>query len=62
MLNCSRQLDEYFIVAFTQLYKWIIFWQKLAKKKQTNKREQDSSAEMSFKHLSHWITGLKKIS
>ena len=38
------------------------FLATISKKNQTNKREQDSSAEMSFKHLSHWITGLKKIS
>ena len=33
------------------------FLAKISKKTQTNKREQDRSAEMSFKHLSHWITG-----
>lgn len=38
------------------------FFGKISKKehKQTNKREQDSSAEMSFKYLSHWITRLEK--
>ena len=36
------------------------FLAKISKKKQTNKREQESSAEMSSKHLSQWITGSKK--